>query len=248
MNTNSMGRFAIISDIHGNLEALESVLSSIKNDNVDKIICCGDIVGYGASPNECIDLILKELKISTIVGNHDYAAVNRTNIQFFNEVAKQAIIWTQKNLTEENKNLLQILPMTISEDSILFVHSSPKNPEEWNYILTMGEARLNFEYFNERISFIGHSHQPFIIEAEGKNLSCPSSLNISINPDRRYLINVGSVGQPRDRNPMAAYAICDLNKMSLKIKRVDYNIEHAQSKIIKAGIPRELADRLAIGW
>lgn len=243
-----MDRFAIISDIHGNLEALNSVLSHIDKENVELIFCCGDIVGYGANPNECVDIIIKERKIPTIAGNHDHAAIDRTNIQYFNEVARRAILWTQMHLTQENKQIIEHLPLTISNDSAFFVHSSPKNPEEWNYILTMGEARLNFEYFKEQFCFVGHSHQPFIIESDGKNLSCPSSLKIHILPNKRYLINVGSVGQPRDRNPRAVYSICDPQDNLLQIKRVDYDIELAQIKIIDAGIPKELADRLAIGW
>lgn len=248
MSTDAIRNFAVISDIHGNLESLEAVLADIDRQKFDKLYCCGDIVGYGASPNECIDLVLKERKIPTIAGNHDHAAIKLIDITFFNEIAKRAIVWTQNQLTEQNRKLLSELRMSISEDSLFFVHSSPKDPEKWNYIITMGEARLNFRCFQERFCFVGHSHHPFIIVNSKDVLSTPERFEVTIDLEKRYLINVGSVGQPRDRNSKAAYAVCDLERKTLAIRRVEYDIELAQKRIIDAGIPKELADRLAIGW
>jgi diadenosine tetraphosphatase ApaH/serine/threonine PP2A family protein phosphatase len=247
MSANSPKRIGIFSDIHGNLQAFQAVVEALRQDNVDGIYCCGDIVGYGGNPNECVELV-QELGCPIIAGNHDHAALLLTDISYFNDVAKAAVLWTKKVLTSENTKFLQYLPLTCSNDCFYFVHASPKAPEQWNYILTMGEARINFEYFSQQFCFIGHSHQPFIIEDYENNLICPAQPEIQIKPGRRYLINVGSVGQPRDRNPKPAYVVCDLEKETIEIKRVEYDIAAAQNAIVKEGLPRELAERLAYGW
>ena len=240
-------KVAVISDIHSNLEALMAVLEDIEKEKVDKTICCGDIIGYGANPNECIDEIRKR-NIPVVMGNHDSAALKLTDISHFNEIARRAIIWTRDNTTPENLKWIEKLPYTINEPPFFIVHSSPKDPQDWNYILTMGDARLSFQYFEGQICFIGHSHQPFFIELHDKNLYCPTQKTIVIKDDYRYLINVGSVGQPRDRNANAAYVICDLKNKLIQLKRLPYDIPQAQQKIINAGIPRELAERIAFGW
>ncbi|MDK2973001.1 MAG: hypothetical protein PWP23_2756 [Candidatus Sumerlaeota bacterium] len=241
-------RIAIFSDIHGNYHALDAVLKAIDDEKVDMIVCCGDVVGYGARPNECVNAI-RDRKIPVIAGNHDHACLLLTDISNFNEIAKAAVIWTKDVLSEENVAFLRQMPLTIRDtaNDVFFVHASPKDPGEWNYILTMGEARTNFNYFNERICFIGHSHQPFIIENENGNLMCPSRPEIDLKDNRRYLVNVGSVGQPRDHNPDACFVILDLEKQKLEIKRLKYNLAGAQQAIIDAGLPRELAERLAHG-
>lgn len=241
-------KLAIISDIHGNYHALEAVLAAIDEEGISHIVCCGDVVGYGARPNECVDTI-RDRGIPVIAGNHDHACILLTDISNFNEIAKAAVVWTKNKLTEENTAFLKAMPMTISHTaaSIFFVHASPKEPNEWNYILTMGEARTNFNYFSERVCFIGHSHQPFIIENERGNLSCPSKPEIDVKADRRYLINVGSVGQPRDHNPDACYVVYDLENQHIEIKRLKYDLAGSQRAILDAGLPRELAERLAHG-
>ena len=241
-------RIAIFSDIHGNYHALEAVLEALEDEEVDLMVCCGDIVGYGARPNECVDKV-RELELPVIAGNHDHACLLLTDISNFNEIAKAAVIWTKQVLTESNVSFLRQMPLTIKDEKnkICYVHASPKDPGEWNYILTMGEARTNFNYFTEQICFIGHSHQPFIIENENGNLACPSKPEIEIRDNRRYLINVGSVGQPRDHNPDACFVIYDVEHRRLEIKRLEYDIEGAQRAILEAGLPRELAERLAHG-
>ncbi|MEQ8819519.1 MAG: metallophosphoesterase family protein [Sumerlaeia bacterium] len=241
-------KIAIFSDIHGNYHAMQAVLEKIDAENCDLVVCCGDIVGYGARPNECVDEIRRR-EIPVIAGNHDHACLMLTDISNFNDIAKAAVLWTKKVLTDENVAFLRQMPLTIrdSANDVFFVHASPKDPGEWNYVLTMGEARMNFNYYNERICFIGHSHQPFIIENDGGNLACPSKPEIELRPDRRYLVNVGSVGQPRDHNPDAAYVILDLEKNHLKIHRTPYDLDGAQKAIRAAGLPPELAERLAHG-
>lgn len=241
-------RVGVISDIHGNLHALEAVLKELEKEKVDRIICCGDVVGYGARPNECTNK-MRDLDIPTIAGNHDHAALLLTDISNFNEIAKAAVLWTKKVLSEENIEYLRRLPLTLRDtaNNVFYVHSSPKDPGEWNYILTMGEARTNFNYFNEQICFIGHSHQPFIIENDEGNLACPTKPEVEIRDGRRYLINVGSVGQPRDHNPKPCFVICDFEEKRLEIRRCDYDLSGAQEAILDAGLPRELAERLAHG-
>ncbi len=247
MTHHAFKRIGIFSDIHGNLHALEAIMSALKEENLEQLFCCGDIVGYGANPNECIEMI-RDLNCPVVVGNHDYAALGLANIEYFNEVAREAISWTSKVLTKDNRKYLKTLPFTHTEETFLFVHASPRAPEEWNYIINMGQAELNFHYFEQQICFIGHSHQPFIVGMRNGVLSRLGPVSTEIVEDTRYLINVGSVGQPRDRDPRACYAICDMNEKVVHIKRVDYDVEGAQNAILDNNLPRELAERLAYGW
>lgn len=240
-------RVGIFSDIHANLHALQAVLAALDNEKVDRIFCCGDVVGYGAFPNECCAL-LRERGCPVIAGNHDHAVLSITDISYFNDVAKHAVMWTRGALTLENEEYLRSLPLTHKDNNMFFVHASPDSPQEWNYILTMGEARLNFHHFEEKFCFIGHSHQPFIIVNYQDDLSCPEIPEVDILENRRYLINVGSVGQPRDRNPNTCYLILDFENGKIILKRIPYNIRAAQDAIIAAGLARELAERLSYGW
>jgi diadenosine tetraphosphatase ApaH/serine/threonine PP2A family protein phosphatase len=171
-----------------------------------------------------------------------------TDISYFNDVAKAAALWTKDVLTPANADFLRNLPLVIAHDEFSFVHASPRYPNDWNYILTMGDARVSFDYFSERFCFIGHSHQPFIIENTAGSLFCAIRPELEIKDECRYLINVGSVGQPRDHNPDACYAICDLQEQTIEIRRVKYDVEGAQRAIVEAGLPTELADRLSYGW
>ncbi len=239
-------RVAIFSDIHGNLQALQSVLAELKTENVDFILCCGDVVGYGANPNECVEL-LRENKIPTIAGNHDFAALNLVDITYFNDIAREAILWTRKELKPENLAFLKELPLSVEMDDMLFVHASPNSPESWNYIITMGQARTGFQYFTEKICFIGHSHTPFIVENNDGDLGCPDVPHIHCKDNCRYLVNVGSVGQPRDRNPDACYAIYDRESRTIEIRRTTYDLATAQASIVSQGLPVELAERLTYG-
>jgi diadenosine tetraphosphatase ApaH/serine/threonine PP2A family protein phosphatase len=239
-------KVAIFSDIHGNCPALEKVLGQVEKHGADFVVCCGDVVGYGANPNECIDL-LRERNIPTIAGNHDYAALSRIDITYFNEIAKRSINWTRTALHPENEQWLKDLPMTIETGDMLFVHASPRSPEAWNYVITLGDARQAFKHFGQRVCFIGHSHTPFIVEHFEGTLSCPTVPSVETKEAHRYLVNVGSVGQPRDRNPEACYTIYDREAGKIDIQRVEYDIERAQEEIRKQGLPIELAERLVYG-
>lgn len=243
---NSPRRVGIFSDIHGNVQALRRVLQELDALSADFIVCCGDVVGYGANPNECID-VLRERKIPTIAGNHDHAALTKIDITYFNEVAKRAITWTRETLTPENEQFLRELPMYLNLEDMLFVHSSPRNPESWNYVITMGDARQSFQHYGQRLCFIGHSHTPFIVENCESKLSCPAIPSIKLRQGCRYLVNVGSVGQPRDRNPDACFALYDRENMQVEIHRVEYDFAKAQEQIRLQGLPIELAERLGYG-
>lgn len=236
----------IFSDIHGNLEALKTVLEDLDRKGVDFVLCCGDVVGYGAHPNECVNL-LRERDIPTIAGNHDYAALSLIDITYFNEVAKRAITWTRQALAKENEEFLRKLPLTLEMNDMLFVHASPRSPESWNYVITMGDARQSFQHYGQKVCFIGHTHTPFIVENQEGKLTCPAVPSITLREGCRYLVNVGSVGQPRDRNPDACYALYDREKGTVEICRVEYDLSKTQDEIRVQGLPVELAERLAYG-
>ena len=231
-------KYAIISDIHSNLEALQKALSIIDGKKVDEIICLGDVVGYGANPNECVDIVRD--RCSTIVlGNHDAAALNPLLAHDFNAIARKAVVWTAEQLTEESRAFLLSLPMVERKENILFVHASPHSPEVWDYIIDSDDASLAISYFEEQICFIGHTHVPGIYSRRGRTKS--------ITRDEQYIVNVGSVGQPRDGNPMLAFGIFDSTTWEYELIRSQYDIQAAAEKIYAAKLPEELGNRLMYG-
>jgi diadenosine tetraphosphatase ApaH/serine/threonine PP2A family protein phosphatase len=238
---------AIISDIHSNLEALFVVLKDIKKRRLKSIFCLGDLVGYGANPNECIDLCIKESKM-IVAGNHDWAAVDKTDVATFNPVAAKAIRWTKEKISKDGVNRIKSLELTGKVDNLLLVHATPKNPAKWGYLFTLDEYEREFSHFKEQLCFIGHSHIPAAVFQDANGYCDLVRDNpFPIVAKRRYIVNVGSVGQPRDMDPRASYAIYDGNNNSIEIVRLDYNIPLAQQKIIMAGLPEVLADRLLAG-
>jgi len=234
---------ALISDIHANIEALEAVFKSIEQYDVDSISCLGDVVGYGPNPNECVNLIREKCE-HVLIGNHDYAAIGKTNIEYFNQYAKAAAFWTRKHLTEENKNYLAALPFTHQNDEMLMVHASPTNPAHWYYVLNPYDAQIEMEAFSQPLCFIGHSHVP-IIYSHSKVIK---ETQFNFKKEQKYIVNVGSVGQPRDGNHKACYALYDPDEHSLNYIRLDYDIQKTYSKIIKEGLPPFLAERLLKGY
>lgn len=238
--------YAVISDVHANLEALSTVLQDIKKRKIKDILFLGDAVGYGPNPNECLDVLSKRCMLA-IAGNHDRAAIGLANIDYFNKHARESIKWTAATLTKKNIDILNSLPLikVLKNDSILLVHSTPKEPEEWHYLLSLWDAEVNFHYFEQMFCFLGHSHQPFIIERipSGELLTYKDA--VKVNEKNRYIINAGSVGQPRDRDPRACYAI--INDGKIEIIRLEYDIEKTQEKMKKAGLPLHLIERLAEG-
>jgi putative phosphoesterase len=231
-------RFAIISDVHSNLEALTKAFELIDQESVNEIVCLGDVVGYGANPNECVTLVRSRCQ-TILRGNHDAAAVNPLNAESFTKNAKVAAEWTRQQLSKENKQFLERLPFTSTRDGILFVHASPYQPESWYYVLSEEDLEVAFQNFSEQICFIGHSHFPGIFSEDG-----PAK---TVNRASRFLVNVGSIGQPRDGNSKLSFGIFDTEKWNYKNIRSDYPIQIAAEKILRAGLPRALSDRLALG-
>jgi predicted phosphodiesterase len=235
-------KYALISDIHGNLEALQKAFEIIDEKKVDSIICLGDSVGYGSNPNECLDIIKPRCEI-IVAGNHDYAAINKTDITYFNSYARASAYWTSKKLTKENAEYLDNLPLVVTKEDVTFVHASPINPEEWDYILSIYEAQHQFNGFKNQICFIGHSHLPIIFTNEGEILKDKATLH----DKKRYIINVGSIGQPRDGDTRLSFAIYDDTTKYIEIIRAEYDNFTTSKKIKEAGLPPFLGDRLLRG-
>lgn len=241
-------RYGIIADIHSNLEALEKVLSALEGENVDEILCLGDIVGYGADPSECIRLV-REKCAAAVCGNHDYAAVNADIREYFNPDALEALLWTEDRLNKEEKSYLAGLDIQKSAGDFLMVHSSPLFPKEWSYIYTAVDARKHFPGFDEGACFVGHTHIPAVFFCSEKNGSCGFSPEerVFLPPGMRHIINPGSVGQPRDGNPGASFAVYDEAAREVEIIRVPYDAGSASKKILEAGLPDKFALRLEGG-
>jgi len=242
-----MPRLALISDVHANIDALESVLADIDSQGVDEIFCLGDIVGYGAAPSECLELVRSRCSI-TVMGNHDRMASEQGIIQALERVSAP-IRYAREKLSKEQIEWLKELPMVVEKEGLTLVHSSLHEPEEFNYVLWKEDARLHFRHQETPFSFIGHSHAPVIaIQApNGITLDVPGVASITLDPTLRSIINVGSVGQPRDNYPRACYGYLNTESLTFSWRRVPYDIKRAQERIKEAGLPWENAARLATG-
>jgi diadenosine tetraphosphatase ApaH/serine/threonine PP2A family protein phosphatase len=231
-------RLAIISDIHANLEALESVLADIARMQADNLVCLGDIVGYGADPASCLAIVREHADLC-VLGNHDAAVFSVAERAFFNPTARKAVHWTAAQLSDDDIAYLRGLPFRASVEDLLFVHSAPRAPEQWEYVFSGMEARMYGRYFHERICFVGHSHVPglYPIDAGVRTYA----------HDQRFLINVGSVGQPRDGDWRGSYGLLDTVAGTYENRRVEYDVESAARKIRERGLPPRLAERLRLG-
>lgn len=238
--------YAVISDVHANLDALEAVLKDIKKRKAEGIIFLGDAVGYGPNPNECMATLNEKCR-TLIAGNHDLAVAGLTDIGRFNEYAVAAILWTREVLTDKNKKIIEGLPIAkeMKKNNVLLVHSTPKEPDAWHYLYTLRDAEINFNFFDEKICFVGHSHQPAIIERMPSGEMVVHRDKVDLNESSRYIINAGSVGQPRDRDPRACYAI--MTERHVELVRVEYNIVLTQRKMREADLPLPLIERLERG-
>lgn len=237
-------KYAIISDIHANLEALLVCFKNIDDLEVDKIICLGDLVDYCAQPNECVELIQQKCNV-VIRGNHDEAQFNYSLSDGFSENARISSIHTRSVIKKEYVEYLKTLPLTYREENLLFVHGSPSEPDGYRYVLNSDSAKENFDSFEEAVCFIGHSHLPAIFEFS-KNRVCEIS-ETEIMKSKRYIINVGSVGQPRDGNPNLSFGYFDSESFQYLNIRNEYDIKSAAKKIINEDLPARLADRLHAG-
>jgi predicted phosphodiesterase len=239
-------RYVIFGDIHGNLEALDAVLEKITAEKADKYICIGDLVGYGADPAECIDKVRK-LNPVLVAGNHDYAAAGLLNIDFFNAYAYKAIEWTKQHLSDEDKQFLQKITLMQKVNNLTIVHSTPRSPEMFEYIDNNYDVQLAFSYFDTGLCFIGHSHIPISFTLTRGVLSFSTEPYVPVSGSSKVIVNVGSVGQPRDENKDASYAVYDVEEGIVWIKRVEYDVQKAADKINKAGLPEILAERIKYG-
>jgi predicted phosphodiesterase len=240
-------RYAFISDIHSNIEAFESVLADMEREKPDRILFLGDIVGYGPNPNECIDKLLQVADVS-LGGNHDWAVVGKTPDDYFNPFAKAAVDWTGKALREDSKDFLLRTKASGSFDGFQVAHATPFNPEEWRYIMSHKEALENYSSIEDKLCFIGHSHQPMIIEyRDPATVKVYREQKFQFRPENKYIVNVGSVGQPRDTNVKACWGLYDSDENTFEYHRVAYDIASVQKKMEAVGLPRYLIERLAQG-
>ena len=239
-------KYAILSDIHGNLEALRAVLHDAATRS-DGVLCLGDTVGYGADPEACVEL-LAERAGSIVAGNHEYGVADRLDLTWFNRWARAAAEWTRERLDDDHRAWLARLPLLLEVGDATLVHASPGQPDEWEYLITAEDGWGAFAHFQTRWCFVGHSHVPgmWSLGSSGPDHESRPDAVVS-ERGRRYIVNVGSVGQPRDRDPRAAYALWDVEAGRVEIRRVVYDIDAARRKIEAAGLPRFLADRLAAG-
>jgi putative phosphoesterase len=246
-------KLALISDVHANLEALQAVLQALTREDVDLILHLGDLVGYNANPRECIDLV-REHEILCVLGNHDRAVLNPGLAEDFNILAYQAVIWSEQQLTDKHRVFLQQLPLNrIIQDRFLVCHGNPINPDAYISLHFQGKHVLNMlrrDFSPATICFFGHTHRRAVWyrDIRGKVAQLPISEEpIRLDQENLYLINPGSVGQPRNRIPLASWAIFDTSEFILQFKLVPYNIDAAQRKILAANLPAYLAERLAEG-
>lgn len=237
-------KVAVLSDIHGNAEALDAVLEQCDALEISRIVCLGDVVGYGADPGYCVDVIRDRADV-LVAGNHDRAAVGLEDLSSMNDLAAEAIQWTMDALTGSHIDLLTRLPLEHREGDWHFVHGSPERPATFPYIFSSSEAAAALKATDARLTFVGHSHRAFIYsEDEGEVVSVEGLIAA---PNARCLVNVGSVGQPRDRDPRASFGVVDDENLALELVRVAYDLPRAQAKILEAGLPPFLAERLSVG-
>lgn len=235
---------AIIADIHANLEALDACLKRVDEIKPDKIICLGDLVDYCSQPNECIELI-KERADANLLGNHDEAQFNYKLADGFTEYAYISSLHTRDVIKQENIKYFKLLPYFYSFQDMAFTHGSPENPEAFHYILNTRDAEINFRNFHEKVCFIGHSHYPLIFEENQNGIR--TVMPEAISPENRYIINVGSVGQPRDGDRRLCFGIFETDKFKFEYVRIDYPAEITSKKILREGLPLFLAERILAG-
>jgi len=242
-------RYLVLSDIHSNLEALESVLEAA--GEFDATLFLGDLVGYGPNPNQCTDLLLRQPNLTAVIGNHDLAALGHLDLDSFNAQAKEAALWTQSRLSESSRSYLNSLGQIEELDGLTAVHGSPSDPI-WEYLETRNQAPENFARFTTPMCFNGHTHVPrvFAQDADTKKteVTVPTSgAHLDVTDGLRRIVNPGSVGQPRDSDPRAAFGILDTDTGRFAFHRVEYDIPATQARMTEAGLPDQLAARLTFG-
>ena len=242
-------RYGILGDIHGNLGALEAVLEKLAGESVDCLLSVGDVVGYGAAPNECIAL-LREAGARVVMGNHDAAVIDRLDMTCFNQYARAAVLWTQDQLSEEDATWMASLPLTMQLDHCVVAHGTLHRPELFDYIQSTTDADASLDMLTLPVCFVGHTHVPVALlrlRDDPLRTAYTTDPEIDIAETTRALVNVGSIGQPRDEDCRAAYAVYDTEAQRVWIRRVEYDIDAEAQRIRDAGLPPMLADRLFLG-
>ena len=240
-------RYAILSDIHGNLEAFTAVLDALSGDMIEAYLSIGDVVGYGANPKECIKLLHSLEPEILIAGNHEWGVLGLKELDYFNELAQYTVLWTKKVLDKDEIAYLRSFSLVYEDERMTLVHGTLNMPEEFYYIFDTEDADATISKMKTSLCFVGHSHVGGIFASNHTKIESLESSKIRVEYERKYVINVGSVGQPRDGDPRASYAIYDDEDATLEIKRAEYDVKKAQDKILKAGLPPRLASRLSEG-
>ena len=238
-------RIALFGDIHANLEALETVLADAREQGCNQFICMGDVVGYNADPAACLEMV-RSMDCPVVKGNHDEDASGTHSLESMNPVAATALEWTRRQLSEEQRTWLRRLRMVRQVSDFTVVHSTLDQPANWNYVTNRFDAMSNFSYQFTSVCFHGHTHVPRVYLKNDKVEEIPAE-SVFIEAGSKYFINVGSVGQPRDGDWRACYAIYDLAHRIVVFRRLEYDLATTQRKILAAGLPEMLAHRLAEG-
>jgi predicted phosphodiesterase len=238
-------KYAIIADIHANLEAFQVVLEDIKAQQCTHCACLGDVVGYNANPKECLDIV-REMNIPVVKGNHDEYCSTDEPLDGFNPAAAEAVNWTRKQLTEDDRQWLRDLKYRQMVNNFTIVHATLDAPQRWGYVFDKLAAAASFTYQNTPVCFFGHTHVPVAFMRDTMVRGGTYS-KFKIEAGKKYFVNVGAVGQPRDNNPKAAYVVYDVDEGTIELRRLEYNIPKAQQKILAAGLPERLAERLSYG-
>ncbi len=236
-------KLAVFSDVHSNLEALDSAFCDMDKRGVDMRVCLGDVVGYGASVNEVVELVSKKADI-VVVGNHDKAVLGEIDISSFNNVAKLATLWTQEQLSDKSKRFLKSLRYQVVFKNMLFTHASPFKPKSFRYIINEVDVLDAFDSFEEEVCFFGHSHVSMVLKKDDKNCFTRDKQTVI---DDIAMINAGSIGQPRDGSAFLSYVVYDTITLECEMVRLKYEVAKAAKKIIDAGLPEVLAKRLFVG-
>jgi len=238
-------KYGVLGDIHSNVQALEAVLGALDGERLDGLLSPGDVVGYGAAPRECVRLV-RERSLSLVAGNHDWAVAGRLPLDYFNSYARDAILWTRKALDRDDTRFLGTLPIRATEGPVTLAHGTIHDPELFDYLQTPYDAHLSFASLATPFGIVGHSHIP-VTFLSGTTITYAVGPHVDLAASAQALVNVGSVGQPRDEDPRAAYGILDTEARTLELHRVPYDIEASIARIREAGLPDVLGERLRIG-
>jgi diadenosine tetraphosphatase ApaH/serine/threonine PP2A family protein phosphatase len=249
-------RYAVLSDIHSNLEALTAVLGALASERIDRYLCLGDVTGYGADPGACLER-LQACEAVVVGGNHDAACVGRLELGWFNEAARAAVVWTRDQLSFTDLDWLRRLPLVETVEPFTLVHGSLRRPERFEYLVDLAQIADTLAACRTLMCLAGHTHVPCVVEYDRARRTVVRVLTnaeglaeVAYREDAavRYFVNPGSVGQPRDGDPRASVAVIDTEERRLSFRRVGYDVAAAAAKIRRAGLPGLLADRLAVGW